>query len=54
MDKKKIRYFYNPDLRDKHEWNKDWIYSLLQYSGDIVVDSIDKPNRNDQPPEFDR
>lgn len=40
MDKNKIMYFYNPDLRYKHEWNKEWIYSLLQYAEDIVVDPI--------------
>ena len=44
MDEKKIRYFYNPALQYKHEWNKEWIYSLFQYTENIVVDTIDNPH----------
>jgi len=45
MDENNISYFYNPDLHYKHEWNKEWIYSLLHYGEDIVIDTIDNPDR---------
>jgi hypothetical protein len=42
MDEEKISYYYNLDLQYRHEWNKGWIYSLLQYKKDIVADTTDK------------
>jgi len=46
MDKKKISYYHNPNLQYRHEWNKGWIYSLLQYKKEIVADTTDKPQKN--------
>ena len=36
MDANKIHYHYNPSLTYKHEWNKEWILTLLRYKYGIV------------------
>jgi hypothetical protein len=36
LDKYGINYICDNNIRFKHEWNKDWIYKLLQHSGFII------------------